>query len=292
MEEGLDPADVLKPLADSWPTYSGDYTGRRYSSLTQINQTTVKNLTLALDEPADGRTPGAGGWCGFGRRRWRRRRCADHRRRRGDRRRSAATPSVKGSILQVNGVLYVTAPDNVWAIDARDGRELWRYFWKTSGGTHIGNRGAAMWHNYLFFETPDNYLVSLDARTGKERWHVEIADFDQQYFSTMAPIVIGDHVLVGTGNDLDAPGFLQSFDPETGKRKWKFYTVPMKPGDPGLETWPSLDAARHGGGQVWIPGVYDPETQAVYLRHRQSDARLHRRRAARVTTSSPARSSR
>ena len=135
-----------------------------------------------------------------------------------------------------------------------------------------------MWNNYLFFETPDNYLVSLDARTGKERWHVEIADFDQQYFSTMAPIVVGNHVLVGTGNDLDAPGFLQSYDPETGKRKWIFYTVPMKPGDPGLDTWPSLDAARHGGGQVWIPGVYDPGDEAVHLRHRQSDARLHRRR--------------
>ena len=105
-----------------------------------------------------------------------------------------------------------------------------------------------MWHNYLYLETPDDYLVSLDAKTGKERWHKEIADFNQQYFSTTAPIVVGNHVLVGTGNDLDAPGFLQSFDPETGELQWKFYTVPMKPGDPGLETWPSLDAARHGGG--------------------------------------------
>ena len=95
----------------------------------------------------------------------------------------------------------------------------------------------------------------------QERWHVEIADFNQQYFSTMAPIVIDNHVLVGTGNDLDAPGFLQSFDPETGKRQWIFYTVPMNPGDPGLETWPNLDAARHGGGQVWVPGSYDPETR-------------------------------
>ena len=77
----------------------------------------------------------------------------------------------------------------------------------------------------------------------------------------MAPVVVGDHLLVGTGNDLDSPGFLQSFDPETGKLQWKFYTVPMNPGDPGLETWPNLDAARHGGGQVWIPGSYDPETK-------------------------------
>src|SRR5262249_22995408 len=149
------------------------------------------------------------------------------------------TANVKGSILQVDGVLYVTSPDNVWAIDARDGRERWHYYWKTRGGTHIGNRGVGMWHNYLYFETPDDYLVSLDARTGKERWHKTIASFEQDYFSTMAPIVVGNHLLVGTGNDLDAPGFLQSFDPETGDLQWKFYTVPMNPGDPGLETWAS-----------------------------------------------------
>jgi alcohol dehydrogenase (cytochrome c) len=257
---GLDPAAVLKPLSDSWPTYSGDMTGRRYSALTQVNQATVKNLTLAWTSRLV-QGSGAGGFGGgFGGR--------------GggggvpiivggegEDLGTTGAPSIKGAILQVDGILYVTAPDNVWAIDARDGRELWRYFWKTKGGTHIGNRGAAMWHNYLFFETPDNYLVSLDARTGKERWHVEIADFNQQYFSTMAPIVIGDNVLVGTGNDLDAPGFLQSYDPESGKRKWIFYTVPMKAGDPGLDTWPSLTAAQHGGGQVWIPGVYDPETK-------------------------------
>jgi alcohol dehydrogenase (cytochrome c) len=257
---GLDPASMLKPLGESWPTYSGDYTGRRYSSLTQINQTTVKHLTLAWTTRLTGGAPGAaGGFGGFGR---------------GGGGSSnvivggegttdfpSGGASVKGAILLVDGVMYVTAPDNVWALDARDGHELWRYFWKTKGGTHIGNRGAAMWHNYLYFETPDNYLVSLDARTGKERWHVEIADFNQQYFSTMAPIVIGDHVLVGTGNDLDAPGFLQSYDPETGKRKWIFHTVPMKPGDPGLDTWPSLSAAQHGGGQVWIPGVYDPDSK-------------------------------
>ncbi len=171
------------------------------------------------------------------------------------------TANVKGTVLAVKDVLYVTSPDNVWAMDARDGRVLWRYFWRARGGTHIGNRGAAIWNNYLFFETPDNYLVSLDARTGKERWNVEIADFDQQYFSTFPPHVVDNHLLVGTGNDLDAPGFLQSYDPETGKLEWKFYTVPMKEGDPGLNTWPNLDAARHGGGQVWIPGSFDPETR-------------------------------
>ena len=262
---GLDPASLLKPLGDAWTSYSGDYTGRRYNSLSQVNQSNVKNLTLAWTAHLSTAT-GPSGFGGFG----------------GGRGGGPSAPviiggegtgefaapggaNVKGSILQVDGILYVTAPDHVWALDARDGHELWHYFWKTRGGTHIGNRGAAMWHNSLFFETPDNYLVSLDTRTGQERWHVEISSFSEQYFSTMAPLVVGDHLLVGTGNDLDAPGFLQSFDPETGKLQWKFYTVPMTPGDPGLDTWPSLDAARHGGGQVWITGVYDPETKLYII---------------------------
>jgi alcohol dehydrogenase (cytochrome c) len=243
--QALDPAQILKPLSDSWLTYSGDYSGKRYSALTQINQSNVKNLTLAwltrlsagpgnigtLQTIIGGE--GAGEFAGV---------------------------TLKGAILQVNGILYVAAPDNAWAVDARDGHVMWHYFWRTRGGTHIGNRGLGMWHDRLFMETPDNYLVSLDSKTGKELWHVTIADFELQYFSTMAPIVVGDHVLVGTGNDLDEPGMLQSFDPETGKRQWVWYAVPMKQGDPGLETWKSLDAARHGGGQIWVPGAYDPET--------------------------------
>ena len=264
---GVDPAALKKPLADEWLSYSGDYTGRRYSQLKHIDRSNVKGLSLAwiarltAGVGSTGVAPGGGGGFGGGR---------------GGGGGGApmiiggegtgefttsSTANVKGAILKVGDVLYVTAPDNVWAIDARDGRELWRYFWKTKGGTHIGNRGAAIWRNYLYFETPDNYLVSLDARTGKERWHKVISSFEEQYFSTMAPIVVDNHVLVGTGNDLDMPGFLQSFNAETGELEWKFYTVPMKPGDPGLETWPSLDAASHGGGQVWIPGVFDPETR-------------------------------
>jgi alcohol dehydrogenase (cytochrome c) len=117
-----------------------------------------------------------------------------------------------------------------------------------------------MWNNFLYMETPDDYLVSLEAKTGKERWHKPIADLDQGYFSTSAPIVVGNHVLVGTGNDIDSPGFLQSFDPETGALQWKHYTVPMQKGDTGLDSWASLDAARHGGAQTWITGAYDPET--------------------------------
>jgi alcohol dehydrogenase (cytochrome c) len=255
--KGVPPEELLKPLADSWPTYSGDYTGKRYSALKQINQSTVKNLTLAWVArlPAGPGGTGGGGRGGGG----------------GGANINVGGEgtgdfpigdvNVKGTPLMVDGTLYVSAPDHAWALDARDGRELWRYFWKTRGGTHIANRGLGMWNEYLYMETPDNYLVSLESKTGKERWHKVIADFNEQYFSTTAPIVIGNHVLAGTGNDLDMPGFLQSFHAETGELQWKFYTVPMNPGDPGVDTWISLDAARHGGAQPWLPGVYDPETK-------------------------------
>jgi alcohol dehydrogenase (cytochrome c) len=259
---GLDPAKLLKPLADEWPTYNGDYTGKRYSALTQVNRANVKNLTLAWTlRLTGGSMPGAGGGFGGGRGGGGGGNnnliiggegTGDYP--------AGGPPTIKASALMVDGTLYLTAPDNAWAIDARDGRELWHYFWKTRGGTHIATRGFGMWKDYLYMETPDNYLVSLEAATGKERWHKVISDFNQQYFSTMAPIVAGNHVIAGTGNDLDMPGFLQSFDPETGELQWKLYTVPMNPGDPGLETWPSLDAARHGGAQPWLPGAYDPET--------------------------------
>ena len=253
LSQGLDPASILKPAIHSWPTYAGDYSQRRYSPLRQIDQSNVHALTLAWVSPLTA-GPGAGGRAfplsiggvaknpvtipGS----------------------SSGSPRLAGSILQVNGILYVSSPDNAWAMDALDGRILWHYWWKSRGATHIGNRGMAMYHDWLYFETPDDYLVSLDAKTGQERWHKEIADFSQQYFSTTAPVVVGDHLLVGTGDDLDSPGFLQSFDPVTGDLQWKHYTVPMKKGDPGWDTWPSLDAARHGGAQVWMPGSYDPET--------------------------------
>jgi hypothetical protein len=177
---------------------------------------------------------------------------------------TSGQPRLSGSILQVNGILYVTSPDNVWAIDALDAHVLWHYWWKSRGGTHIGNRGAAMYGDWLFFETPDDYLVSLDAKTGQERWHKEIASFDEQYFSTTAPIVVGDHVLVGTGDDLDSPGFLQSFDPRTGDLQWKFYSVPMKKGRGAAWRRSGVDAR-----------LVRPRDASVHLWHGQPDAGVH-----------------
>jgi alcohol dehydrogenase (cytochrome c) len=252
---GVKPEDLLKPLKDSWPTYNGDYTGKRFSELKQIDTHNVQHLTLAwtmhfsggVGEPQGGRRYQAPEHLTVGGE--------------GPGDLVIRGGSIKCSVLEVDGTLYFTMPDNAWAVDARDGRTLWHYYWRTKGGTHIGNRGLAMWNDYLFMETPDDYLVSLEAKTGKERWHKMIADVDEGYFSTPAPIVIGNHVLAGTGNDIDSPGFLKSYDPETGELQWTHYTVPMEKGDAGLDTWKTLDAARHGGAQTWAPGAYDPETK-------------------------------
>jgi alcohol dehydrogenase (cytochrome c) len=116
-----------------------------------------------------------------------------------------------------------------------------------------------MYGNWLYFETPDSNLVSLDARTGKERWKVQIADPKLDYTSTVAPVVVGNHIIVGIGGDhLDNPGFLQSRDPETGALQWKWWTTPRK-GDPNMDTWPDEYSSAHSTGQAWIPGTYDPE---------------------------------
>src|SRR5689334_23063537 len=270
---GLDPADMVKPLADQWTSYSGDLSGKRFSALKLVNATTVKNLSLKwvtnlttgcgpTGTPPAGAAGGFGGGRGGGR----------------GGGGGAAAPIVVGGlgngdanscnparlgggILFVDGVIYASAPDNVYAIDARDGALLWHYYWKTRGGTSLQTRGLGMWHNYIYFEMHDDWVVCLDARTGKEVWRHEIAPFDQQYFSSNAPMVVGDHILVGTGNDMDAPAFLKSLDPRTGAVQWILYSTPQNPGDKGIETWASLDAARHGAGSTWIPGVYDPETK-------------------------------
>jgi len=240
---------IAQTPTDSWPTYHGDWSGRRYSALKQIDAGNVKHLALAwvyrLNTSRGGaivggegpETPPA----------------------------PPGAPSIKSTPLLVNGILYFSAPDHVWAIDARTGREVWHYAWKTRGGDHIGNRGVGIYDKWLYFLTPDNYFVSLDLATGKERWHHEIASLKREYFSTNAPIVIGRHVIIGVGGDaLDLPGYLESRDPENGELVWRWNSTPGK-GEPGSETWPDEYSMSHGGGMPWIPGTYDPELNLYYF---------------------------
>jgi len=226
--QGLAPALIAKPPADMWPTYNGDYSGRRYSELKQINAGNIRSLTL--------------GWA-F----------------------EAKSVAIKSTPLLVNGILYFTVPDNVWAIDAHTGRQIWHYQYPPNQGDHIGQRGVGMWKEWLYFETPDAHLICLNAKDGKVKWNIVLADEKLGYFATMAPLVVRDHVIVGISGDVtDIPGWLESVDAETGKVQWRFYTQPKK-GEPGSETWPKTgDAIEHGGGMTWMTGTYDPETNLVY----------------------------
>jgi alcohol dehydrogenase (cytochrome c) len=234
--QGLDPSAIVNPPKGAWPTYNGDYSGRRFSPLKQINSGNVRDLKLAwLYHTNTGPTGGPLG------------------------------VDIKSTPLQVDGVLYFTVPDHAWAIDAQTGREIWHYKWESKGGIHTGNRGVGIYHNWLFFETPDDHLISLEKDTGKLRWSVEIADLAQEYFSTPAPLVVGNHILIGVGGDsLDVPGFLEARDPETGAVQWRWNTEPLKKGDPGSETWPDEQSMTHGGGMTWLTGTYDPELNLLY----------------------------
>src|SRR5215831_7416763 len=224
--QGLDPAALLKPPTNTWPSYNGDYTGRRYSTLSQVNQNNVGSLTMA--------------WA-F----------------------QTHQQAIKSTPLLVNGILYFTVPNHVWAVDARTGRQVW-HFQRQSGGNMIGQRGVAMYRDKLYFGTPDAHLICLDARTGKQVWDLEIADYKFGYYISVTPLVVKDRLIMGMSNDQsDIPGFLEARNPEDGKVLWHWDAVP-KPGEPGSETWPNADTMAHGGGATWIPGSYDPDLNLIY----------------------------
>ena len=232
----LSPEAIGKPPIDSWTTFNGDYTGQRYSTLTQITPANVSKL----EEQWVYKITGVGS------------------------QRGRSEPVIKCTPLLVSGVIYITIPDHLWALDARSGKELWRYDWVDHGGHLIGQRGVGIWKTTVFFVTPDNWLIALNATTGKELWRKNYADARKQYFSTTAPLIVKNHVIVGVGGDaMDMPGFLDSFDPETGQLQWTWWSTP-RAGDPALKTWPNEGAAEHGGGMTWMPGTYDPELNLLF----------------------------
>jgi alcohol dehydrogenase (cytochrome c) len=232
----LDAHDLGKPPVNAWPTFNGDYSGRRYSTLTRIGPGNLKQLALQWVY----RITSVGA------------------------QRGAPVPVIKCTPLLVDGKLYITIPDHLWALHARTGREVWHYDWVDHGGHLVGQRGVGIWRTTVFFQTPDNWLIALDANTGHELWRRHYADAREQYFSTSAPLVIKNHVIVGVGGDaMDMPGFLDSFDPATGKLQWTWWSTPRK-GDPALKTWPNVTASDHGGGMTWMPGTYDPELNLLY----------------------------
>jgi alcohol dehydrogenase (cytochrome c) len=232
--------DILAGFSDptKWLTYSGDYSGRRHSPLTQITPENVRRLVPVWTFQTGTETRGRG---------------------------FETTP------LVLDGVLYVTGSNNfAWALDARTGRPFWQYRRDlpndlTYGSSAPVNRGFGILGDRLFMVTLDAHLLALDRRTGGVLWDVELADYKIGYAATLAPLVIDGKVIVGnSGGEYTTRGFIDAYHPETGARLWRFQTIPG-PGEPGSETWPNdPEILARGGGATWMTGSYDPELDLIY----------------------------
>lgn len=219
----------------NWLTYWGDYQGDHYSALTQINTSNVAKLQArwAVQLP-----PG---------------------------------PRLEATPIVVDGVLYTTYTANgaqgVYAIDARSGLTIWKYErqQKTVNPyqTNPFNRGIAVLGSRVFFGTLDASLIALDARSGHLLWETPVADTMKGYSITAAPLAIPGAIVVGVaGGEFGIRGFLDAYDPATGKRLWRFNTIPG-PGEFGNDTW-SDDSWKQGSGATWLTGSYDPELNLLY----------------------------
>jgi PQQ-dependent dehydrogenase (methanol/ethanol family) len=216
----------------NWLTYWGDYSGRHFSALKQVGTTNVGRLQARWAVPMPGNSI------------------------------LEATP------LVVDGVMYTSGmAGQVFALDARTGLQIWRYQRQQKivppGQINRYNRGVAMLGNRLFVGTLDAALVALDARTGQPLWEVQVADPGQGYSITSQPLALRDRIIVGAGGgEFGARGFIDAYDPASGKRLWRFETVPG-PGEFGHETWKG-DSWQHGGSPTWLTGSYDPESDTLF----------------------------
>ena len=215
----------------NWLTYSGNYLGHRYSPLSQITPANVARLQVkwAYQFP---------------------------------------DPRTEVSPIVADGVMYVTGPNSAAALDVRTGRPFWK--WRRpvppdyqSIGFGRVNRGAAILDDKLYVATLDAYLVALDIKSGQERWTTQVADYKPGYSMTMAPLAIPGKVVIGiSGAEAGVRGFIDAYDAKTGRRAWRFWTIPGA-GEPGNDSWPG-DAWKTGGGSTWVTGVYDPQLNLVY----------------------------
>jgi len=228
--------DILNGLNDptKWLTYSGTYDGQRHSPLTQITPANVDQLSPQW-------TFQTGVLGAF-----------------------QATP------LVIDGVIYITGfNNNAWAIDARSGRQIWRYRRDIPDQMHLCcgavNRGFAVLGDRLFMSTIDAHFISLDMKTGTVLFDVTLEDYQRGYSATVAPLVVKDKVILGiAGAEFGIRGFIEAFDARTGKKIWRFHTV-AGPGEIGGNTWPKTDAYQRGGGSIWVTGTYDPEQNLVFF---------------------------
>jgi alcohol dehydrogenase (cytochrome c) len=221
----------IEPKQD-WTSYDGNYTGNRYSRLEQINTNSVKQLAPAWVFPV----PGA--------------------------------PRLEVTPVVMDGVMYITGPNEAYALDATTGRQIWSFRTARTPGllSEAGggaNRGVAVAGSRVFMITDNAHLLALDRGTGRKLWDVTMADSSEGYSATASPLVIGDLVLSGiAGGEEGARGFVDAYEASTGKRVWRFYSIPAR-GEEGAETWVG-NALEHGCGATWLTGSYDPNLATVY----------------------------
>ena len=224
--EGL-PADGSR-----WLTFGGNYSNQRHSPLTQITPANVNRLVPQWTFQ------------------------------------TGTLGNFETTTLVRDNVLYATGPQNVaWALDARTGRQIWRYRRELpenlTACCGLVNRGFAMLGDKLFMVTLDAHLLALDMKTGAIVWDATMENYRNGYAATIAPIVVKDKVIVGVaGGEFGIRGFIDAYDAQTGKRAWRFYTIPG-PGEPGHETWAG-DSWKIGGASVWVTGAYDPEQNLLF----------------------------
>ncbi|MGC2821634.1 MAG: PQQ-dependent dehydrogenase, methanol/ethanol family, partial [Candidatus Sulfotelmatobacter sp.] len=216
----------------NWMTYSGDYSGRRFSPLDQISVSTAQGLTAK--------------WVY----------------------QTGATGKLETTPLVVDGVLYATAQDDrAFALDARTGRPIWMYQHQLPGDIRpcCGrvNRGLAILGDKVFLGTLDAHVIALDSKTGNVIWDIVAADYQKGYSFTVAPLAVKNLIVIGvSGGEYGVRGFIDAYDASTGTRRWRFYTVPG-PGEPGHETWEG-DSWKVGGAPAWNTGTYDAATNQIF----------------------------
>ena len=215
-----------------WPSYNGDYSGNRYTKLSQINKSNVARLGPKWMFPLpDVRT-------------------------------------IENTPVVVDGVMYVSSANECWALDAGSGKTIWHFQRpRTKGvaGNAAGgfNRGVASAGDRIFMLTDNAHIIALNRTTGELLWETEMADWHLNYNGTSAPLAVGNLVISGTaGGDEGARGFVAAFDQASGKEVWRFWTVP-KPGEPLSETWKG-NSLEHPSGATWMTGTYDPQLDLVY----------------------------
>ena len=223
--------ELLDPPATDWLLPRRTYSGDAFSPLNQINTSNVKELRPV----------------------W-----------------SFETGVVEGHEsppIVNNGIMFVTTPSaQVIALDAKTGDQLWRFKHSLPDDLlqlHPTNRGVGLLGNMVYVATVDAHLIALDAMTGKVKWDTTIANYKDGYYSTLAPLIVNDKVVIGcSGGEMGIRGFLAAYDASTGKQSWRIHTVPG-PGEKGGGSWKG-DAYQHGGGPIWVTGTYDPKTDLMF----------------------------